>query len=100
MTGEDALEIHKYLTKNLSKEDMPLFVGPSSWNYQQGAAWLHTLNTHAKREAIDIASSHNTNRTGTPFLFAKTAHQVLGKDTEVWNTELHGWKSTSKEKRK
>ena len=97
MTAEDALEIHKYLKKNLSKEDMPLFVGPSSWNYEQGAAWLHTLNTHAKREAIDIASSHNTDRTGTPFLFAKTAHRVLGKDAEIWNTELHGWKSTSKE---
>ena len=97
MTGEDVLEISNYLEEHLDEEDMPLIVGPSSWNYEQGSAWLHTLNSHSKRQALDIASSHNTNRTGTPFLFVKTAHRVLGKDVEVWNTELHGWKSTSKE---
>ena len=97
MTAEDVLNIRKYLEKNLSKEDMPLIVGPSSWNYVQGASWLRTLNTPGKRRAIDIASSHNTNRSGTPFLFAKMARGVLGDDVEIWNTELHGWKSTSKE---
>lgn len=97
MTTEDVLNIRNYLEKRLDKKDMPFIVGPSSWNYVQGASWLRTLNTPAKRKAIDIASCHNTNRTGTPFLFAKTARETLGPEVEVWNTELHGWKSTSKE---
>ena len=82
----------------LVPDDMPLLVGPSSWEFSQGESWIRNLNTTAKRNAIDIASSHNTNRdsgSGTEQEFADQARETLGNDVEIWNTELHGWKSTS-----
>ena len=97
LTASDAQKISEYLKKHLKSNESPLIVAPSSWNYQQGAAWLRSLNSSDKRKAIDIASSHNTNRSGTAKDFAKAARRALGKNTEIWNTELHGWKSTSKE---
>jgi len=97
LTAEDAQKISEYLKEKFPSSEMPLIVAPSSWSYAQGTQWLRTLSSGSKRKAIDIASSHNTDRTGTAKDFAKTAQRVLGKDTEVWNTELHGWKSTSKE---
>ena len=97
LTATDAQKITEYLKTKLPRDEMPLIVAPSSWNYQQGASWLRSLKSDRTRKAINIASSHNTNRTGTASNFAQTARQVLGKEVEVWNTELHGWKSTSKE---
>ena len=97
LTTAEAQKIVTYLKKKLPPNQMPLIVAPSSWNYTQGASWLKTINTPKKRAAIDIASSHNTNRTGTPAQFAAIARRELGDDIEIWNTELHGWKSTSKE---
>ena len=80
---------------------VPLFIGPSSWNYSQGASWIANLDTQARRDAIDIASSHNTNRTGTDTQFANAVRNRFSgaNDTmpEIWNTEVHGWKSTSNE---
>ena len=84
----------------LVPDDLPLFVGPSSWEFSQGASWIRGLNDSRKRNAIDIASSHNTNRdsgSGTEQSFADQARETLGDDIEIWQTELHGWKSTSNE---
>ena len=97
VTAEDVQKINSYLRKKLPTDEMPQIVAPSSWNYRQGTQWLTTLNTDAKRKGVNIASSHNTDRTGTAAEFAKMARRVLGKDVEVWNTEQHGWKSTSKQ---
>ncbi|MGJ8655164.1 MAG: hypothetical protein ACSHX6_01835 [Akkermansiaceae bacterium] len=97
LTGEDVKEIKAYLKAKLPPSEMPLIIGPSSWNYSQGGQWLKSLSS-SEKSAIDIASSHNTDRTGTAAKFAERARQALGTDTEIWNTELHGWKSTSKEK--
>jgi len=96
LTAEDAVKIKKYLAKKFKPSEIPLIIAPSSWNYQQGAKWIKSLDSSAKRKAIDIASSHNTDRTGTAKQFAKTVRDTLGKDIEIWNTEQHGWKSTSK----
>ena len=82
----------------LVPDDMPLLIGPSSWEFSQGASWIRNLNDNRKRAAIDIAASHNTNRdsgSGTEQSFADQARETLGDDVEIWNTELHGWKSTS-----
>ncbi|MGE9270936.1 MAG: LamG-like jellyroll fold domain-containing protein [Verrucomicrobiales bacterium] len=82
----------------LEAEDMPKIVAPSSWEFSQGESWIRYLNSERKREAIDIAASHNTNRdsgSGTAKEFADQAKETLGDEVEIWNTELHGWKSTS-----
>ena len=42
--------------------EAPLFVGPSAWEYSQGASWIRNLSSQLRRDAIDIASCHNTNR--------------------------------------
>ncbi|MDF7823648.1 discoidin domain-containing protein [Pontiellaceae bacterium B12227] len=79
----------------LEDGDMPLIVAPSSWEFSQGESWISNLNTDAKKNAIDIASSHNTNRdegSGTEQSFADQVHTTLGADTEIWQTEVHGWK--------
>ncbi|MDF7808361.1 carbohydrate-binding protein [Pontiellaceae bacterium B12219] len=81
----------------LEADDMPLTIGASSWNYLQGTSWIHNLDTQRRRDAIDIASSHNTDRSGTAQAFVDEVHATLGADTEVWETEQHGWKSTSGE---
>jgi len=97
LTGEHAANISNYLKKKLSPKEMPLIIAPSSWNYEQGAQWITSLNTNSKKKAIDIASSHNTDRTGTAKNFSQTVRKVLGKNVEIWNTEQHGWKSTGKQ---
>ena len=45
--------------------EAPLFIAPSSWNYQQGGSWITNINSGSKRAAVDIAASHNTDKTGT-----------------------------------
>uniref|UniRef100_UPI003563C924 carbohydrate-binding protein n=1 Tax=Pontiella sp. TaxID=2837462 RepID=UPI003563C924 len=79
----------------LEPADMPLTIAPSSWNYSQGASWISYLNTDAKKDAIDIAASHNTDKTGTAQDFADQVRTTLGADTEIWETEQHGWKGNS-----
>ncbi|WP_372798357.1 discoidin domain-containing protein, partial [Pontiella sp.] len=74
---------------------MPLTIAPSSWNYSQGASWISYLNTDEKKDAIDIAASHNTDKTGTAQDFADQVRTTLGADTEIWETEQHGWKGNS-----
>jgi hypothetical protein len=80
---------------------MPKFVGPSSWNYSQGGSWISNLNTPEKRAAVDIAAGHNTDRTGSAQGFADQVHELMAAhpdwNPEIWNTEVHGWKSTSGE---
>lgn len=91
----DVRDIVEYLKDNLDPADMPLIIAPSSWNFVQGEAFINSLNTTRRRNAVDIAASHNTDKTGTAQSFADTVKNVLGPDTEIWNTEVHGWKSTS-----
>ena len=92
----DYRDIKAHLQANLAPEDMPLLVGPSAWNYAQGASWLSGATTSARKNAIDIASCHNTDKAGTAQDFANRVEQIWpGQGKEVWNTELHGWKSTS-----
>ncbi|MBK1832920.1 carbohydrate-binding protein [Roseibacillus ishigakijimensis] len=112
LTQDDMDNIHEYLNVTyfenpwnysevepdlfLAPEDIPLIVAPSSWNYSQGRSWISNLDSGDK-EAIAIAASHNTDRTGDAQSFAATARAELGDDVEIWNTEVHGWKSTSNE---
>ena len=80
----------------LESGDMPSTVAASSWEFAQGVSWIQNLDTERRRDAIDIASSHNTNRddgSGSEQGFADQARATLGADTEVWQTELHGWKN-------
>lgn len=90
----DYRDIKAYMVANLAAEDIPLLVGPSAWNYTQGASWLSGATTASRKDAVAIASCHNTDKTGTAQDFADRAGSILpGK--EVWNSEVHGWKSTS-----
>ena len=81
--------------------EVPEFIGPSSWNYSQGANWISNLDTQARRDAINIAGAHNTDKTGTAQQFGNAVRSRFSgaNDTmpEIWNTEVHGWKSTSSE---
>ncbi len=79
----------------LEPGDMPLTIAPSSWNYEQGTSWIQYLNTDEKIAAIDIAGSHNTDKTGSAQDFADQVIETLGSDTEIWETEQHGWKGNS-----
>ena len=105
LTQANARDVTQQLKSSTRLADagiqVPLFIGPSSWNYQQGASWIANLDTQARRDAIDIASSHNTNRTGSDTQFASAVRDRFSgsSDTmpEIWNTEVHGWKSTSNE---
>ena len=97
ITTGDVRDISEYLKANLDPADMPLIIAPSSWNYVQGSNFINDLWTNRRREAVDIAACHNTDRSGTAQQFADTVRNVLGADTEIWNTEVHGWKSTSGE---
>ena len=101
ITQADARDITEYLKDSpalaAANVEVPLFIGPSAWNYSQGASWIRNLDTQRRRDAIDIAACHNTNRTGTAQQFADDVRDTLGPDTEIWNTEVHGWKSTSSE---
>ena len=79
--------------------EVPKFIGPSSWNYSQGASWISNLSTQQRRDAVNIAASHNTDKTGTAQQFGDAVRDRFSgsNDTmpEIWNTEVHGWKSTS-----
>ena len=95
MSTSDFRDISEYLEDNLDPEDMPLLIGCSAWNYSQGASWVRDLRFNSRRNAVDIAACHNTNRTGTAQQFADAVREELGPDVEIWNTEVHGWTSTS-----
>ncbi|MGJ8641126.1 MAG: carbohydrate-binding protein [Opitutaceae bacterium] len=79
----------------LTADDIPQIVGPSSWNFDQGSWWIDGLNTQEKKDAIQIASSHNTDKSGTAQEFVDTVREYCNPGTEIWNTELHGWKGHS-----
>jgi hypothetical protein len=90
ITATHIRDIKAYMVANLDAADMPLIIAPSTWSYAQGVTWLNGADTAAKKAAIDIAASHNTDKTGTAQAFANTAAtQLPGK--EIWNTELHWW---------
>ncbi|MGJ8638534.1 MAG: carbohydrate-binding protein [Opitutaceae bacterium] len=113
VTQDDMDDIHEYLHVTymaapwehpdypgitLTPSDIPQLVAPSSWNYSQGDQWVDNLDDGDK-EAISIVASHNTDRTGTAQDVVDAVNNKFNQpgDTvpEVWNTELHGWKSTS-----
>lgn len=90
ITATHIRDIRAYMVANLDAADMPLLIAPSTWSYAQGVSWLNGADTAAKKAAIDIAASHNTDETGTAQDFANAAATILpGK--EIWNTELHWW---------
>ncbi|MGJ8642405.1 MAG: carbohydrate-binding protein [Luteolibacter sp.] len=84
-------------TVTLTADDIPQLIGPSAFSYSQGRSWLSGLYTGLRRQAVDIASCHNTDKAGTAQDFMDRLESVYdGEDVpEAWNTELHGWKSTS-----
>ena len=105
ITQTDARDVVRALqsSSTLSEAgiEVPKFIGPSAWNYSQGASWISNLNTQLRRDAISIAGCHNTDRTGSAQQFANAVRARFSgaNDTmpEIWNTEVHGWKSTSSE---
>ncbi|MFC7337792.1 carbohydrate-binding protein [Haloferula chungangensis] len=115
ITQDDMDNIHEYLNVTylaapwehpaypgltLTADDIPKIVAPSSWNYAQGTQWIENLDS-GDREALAIAACHNTDRTGDAQSFADAVTERFDQpgDTvpEIWNTEVHGWKSTSNE---
>ncbi|MDB4673855.1 carbohydrate-binding protein, partial [Verrucomicrobiales bacterium] len=87
-----------YPRVTLTADDIPELVGASAWSYTQGRSWLNGLTTGLRRDAVDIVSSHNTDKGGTAQAVVDRVESVYANDDrvpEVWNTELHGWKSTS-----
>lgn len=88
-----------YPTVTLTADDIPQFVGPSAWSYSQGRSWMSGVQYGSYREALSIASCHNTDKGGSAQSFADRVHEMYdGKSEpvpEIWNTEVHGWKSTS-----
>ncbi|MEP4078406.1 carbohydrate-binding protein [Haloferula sp.] len=101
MSSGDVRDITEYLEVNLDAELMPAIVAASSYSYSQGNSWLNSVNTTRRRNAIDVAASHNTGRDGKAETFAAKVASIWDNpgDTvpEIWNTEVHGWKSTSSE---
>jgi hypothetical protein len=95
VTPSDVQAIRNYLLANLPPNiQMPLLVAPSSWSYTEGTSWINAVNSQGYNSGFDIAASHNTDKGGTAAAFAAAAADELpGK--EIWNTEVHGWKSTS-----
>ena len=96
VTPTHARDIAEYLENNLTSKGlaMPQIIAPSAWSYAQGTSWLNSVNTTRRKDAIDIAAAHNTDKTGTAEDFVERSHEILGTEKEVWNTEVHGWKST------
>lgn len=109
LTADDMDDIHNYLHVTymsapwqhpdypgitLTAADIPELVGPSSHNYFEGRSWIHSLDS-GDAAALSIASSHNTGRNGSAEDFVERVRAKMGSDTEIWNTEQHGWKSTS-----
>ena len=89
-------DIKAHLAANLAPADLPQIIANSAWSYAQGASWLTGVNTTAKKAAIDIASCHNTDKTGTAQDFADKVELIWpGQGKEVWSTELHGWKGST-----
>ena len=87
-----------YPRVTLTADDIPELVGASAWSYTQGRSWLNGLTSGLRRDAVDIVSSHNTDKGGTAQGVVDRVETVYANDDripEVWNTELHGWKSTS-----
>lgn len=79
----------KYMVEHLKELldpgiKMPLIVAPSSWNMQQGLAWLKSANS----DMLDIVACHNTDPGGSMESFAELG-RTMGK--EIWNSELHDW---------
>ena len=97
MSTDDVRDIVSLLKENLDPADMPLTVASSAFSYAQGRSWISGVNDAGKRDAIDIMSAHNTGRDGDAQSFVDRARDRLGDEKEIWNTELHGWKSTSNE---
>ena len=97
VTPTHVRDIAEYLEADLASKSltMPQIIAPSTWSYAQGSSWLDDVNTTRRRDAIDIAASHNTNSSGSAQGFVETAQEILGTTKEIWNTELHDWKSTS-----
>ena len=110
VTQSDVRDIHQYFQSYLTNawshpeipglvltaEDIPMIVAPSSYSYSEGAAWIDLLLGHqTKVDAISIASAHNTSKEGSAEAFVAKVEEECNPGTEVWNTELHGWKSTS-----
>lgn len=92
-TAGDVYRIRDHMEAELGSRNLPLFIAPSSWSYLEGRYWMKSVNNAKKRNAIDIAASHNTDKEGSAQGFADAVREYLGKDVEIWNTELHGWKS-------
>ncbi|MEN8662928.1 MAG: carbohydrate-binding protein [Lentimonas sp.] len=85
-----------YPSVTLIADDIPQLVGASAWSYSQGSSWLNGAFTELRRDAIDIVSSHNTDKGGTAQTIANKVESLWpGEGKEIWNTEVHGWKSTS-----
>ncbi len=82
----------------LTEDDFPLLVAPSAWSYTQGRSWLSGVIYNSYRDALDIASCHNTDKGGTAQDFIDRLEEKYATEDrvpEAWNTEVHGWKSTS-----
>ncbi len=96
ITSTHVRDIAEYLEDDLTGKGltMPQVIAPSTWSYAQGASWLNSVNTKRRRDAIDIVASHNTDPGGSAEAFVERSHDILGTKKEIWNTELHDWKST------
>ncbi|MDP0489500.1 MAG: carbohydrate-binding protein [Verrucomicrobiota bacterium JB023] len=93
-----------YPDVTLTAEDIPLLIAPSAWSYSQGSSWMNGVRFSSYRQALDIAACHNTDKGGTAQDFADSVRERYVDDEgellsvpvpEIWNTEVHGWKSTS-----
>ncbi|WP_372845919.1 carbohydrate-binding protein [Pontiella sp.] len=88
-----------YPDVTLTAEDIPRLIAPSAWSYTQGSSWMSSVLFNSYREALDIASCHNTDKGGTAQDFADKVNAMYEGYSqavpEIWNTEVHGWKSTS-----
>ncbi len=69
-------------------DEMPLVVGPSSYDWQSGTRWLEDAIAADNTSFFDIAASHNTKNRGSAEQFAQLAASI---NKPVWNTELHGF---------
>lgn len=96
VTPTHVRDIAEYLEDDLGGKGIntPQIIAPSAWSYAQGSSWLNAVNTTRRRDAIDIVASHNTDPGGSAEAFVARAHEILGTEKEIWNTELHDWKST------
>ena len=96
VTPTHVRDIAEYLEEDLEEKGllMPQIIAPSTWSYAQGRSWLNNVNTNRRRDAIDISASHNTDPGGSAEGFVERSHEILGTEKEIWNTEVHDWKST------